>query len=180
MNRFFYRCLRSCLHLAGAVLCLGAGQLRGQAPEELQVAPPPLTEGIFPCSSCHDGKTVKTNPTHRVLKDMHTDIALSHGPEPRWCTDCHDLVDRDKLRLANGTTLDFKVSYRLCGQCHGDKYRDWRVGIHGKRTGRWNGPKQYLLCVGCHNPHTPRFAPVPPLPPPVRPGTLQPKRGGAR
>jgi len=55
----------------------------------------------------------------------------------------------------------------LCGQCHGEKYRDWRVGVHGKRTGDWNGKKRYLLCAHCHNPHTPRFSPIKPLPPPV-------------
>jgi hypothetical protein len=31
------------------------------------------------------------------------------------------------------------------------------VGVHGKRIGRWDGEKTYLLCVSCHNPHTPRF-----------------------
>ena len=41
--------------------------------------------------------------------------------------------------------------------------------MHGKRTGYWNGKKQYRLCVHCHNPHQPRFKPLVPLPPPVRP-----------
>jgi len=44
-----------------------------------------------------------------------------------------------------------------CGQCHGDKYRDWRAGIHGKRVGQWDGEKSYFLCVNCHNPHSPGF-----------------------
>ena len=55
------------------------------------------------------------------------------------------------LRLANGTLVPFEESYRLCGQCHGDKYRDWRAGVHGRRVGSWNGEKQYLLCVHCHD-----------------------------
>jgi|GEM_PF-4292866 len=55
---------------------------------------------------------------------------------------------------------------------HGDKFRDWKVGIHGKRTGYWNGEKQYLLCAHCHNPHSPSFKAMKPMPPPVRPENL--------
>ena len=112
------------------------------------------------------------NATRRQLGDAHTDIVLRHDEEHRWCLDCHNPTDRDKLRLASGELASFEESYRLCGQCHGDKYRDWRVGVHGKRTGRWNGAKSYLLCVHCHNPHSPRFAPLTPLPAPVRPQLL--------
>jgi hypothetical protein len=53
--------------------------------------------------------------------------------------------------------VPFTESYRLCGQCHGDKFRDWRAGIHGRRVGDWDGTKTYLLCVSCHNPHSPSF-----------------------
>jgi hypothetical protein len=55
--------------------------------------------------------------------------------------------DRDVLRLANGDLVSFEESYNLCGQCHGTIFRDWKAGIHGKRTGEWNGKKQYRLCV---------------------------------
>ena len=75
---------------------------------------------------------------------------------------------RDSLKLASGKLLSFKESYKLCGQCHGEKLRDWKVGVHGKRTGYWNGKKEYLLCVHCHSPHSPRFKPLSPEPPPVR------------
>ncbi len=147
------------------------------APQDIQVPAPPFTEGIFPCTQCHDGKTVKLNTTRRKLVDMHDDIVLQHGPASRWCLDCHDPQDRDKLRLASGERIEFSRSYLLCGQCHGDKFRDWRVGVHGKRTGEWNGKKQYLLCVHCHYPHAPHFKPIKPLPPPVRPETLRGEKG---
>lgn len=152
----------------------GAGPGKGTAAtesraEEIQVPAPPFTEGIFPCTQCHDGKTVKLNTTRRTLTEMHDDIVLKHGPESRWCLDCHDAQNRDQLHLVDGERIDFSHSYLLCGQCHGDKFRDWRVGVHGKRTGEWNGRKQYLLCVHCHNPHTPHFKPLKPLPPPVKP-----------
>ena len=135
---------------------------------EIAVTPPPFTDGIFPCNDCHGD--MSPNPTRRVLTDMHDDISgiFDHDSENRWCLDCHDVNNRDSLRLASGKLLDFKESYKLCGQCHGDKLRDWRVGVHGKRTGEWNGKKEYLLCVSCHNPHSPRFQPIKPEPAPFR------------
>lgn len=134
---------------------------------DFEVPPPPFSEGIFPCSDCHEDMEV--DRTRRKLEDEHTNIVLRHDAEHRWCLDCHDPTDRDKLRLASGERIDFDESYRLCGQCHGDKYRDWRAGVHGKRTGRWNGPKRYLLCAHCHDPHDPAFDPIEPLPAPIPP-----------
>ena len=159
----------------GAALLLAAGL----GAQDLQVPPPPFTEGLFPCTACHDGKTQKVNPVRRDLQGMHSDIQLRHGPASRWCLDCHDPLGRDRLHLANGEKIAFEVSYELCGQCHGEKLRDWRAGVHGKRTGRWDGPKQYLLCVNCHNPHSPRFQPLKPMPPPVRPEAVRSAQGGA-
>ncbi len=146
---------------------------------ELEVPPPPFTEGAFPCSDCHD-PAVPPNTRRRELKLAHTEIKLHHDAEHRWCLDCHSADNRDKLHLASGELIDFTESYKLCGQCHGDKYRDWRAGVHGKRTGSWNGPKQYLLCVHCHNPHAPRFAALKPMPPPTRPENIRTKKGGTR
>jgi hypothetical protein len=146
----------------------------GQDKVEYPVSPPPFSKGIYPCSSCHNSD-MPTRPTRRVLKLEHKDIRLHHDEEDRWCLDCHNADKRDVLRSASGAPIPFAESYRLCGQCHGDKYRDWKTGVHGKRTGQWNGKKQYLLCVNCHNPHSPKFKPIAPMPPPVRPGsTLNP------
>lgn len=152
----------------------------GVHPQDIQVPTPPFTEGIFPCTGCHNGKTVKLNTQRRILKDMHDDIILKHGPESRWCLDCHDATDRDRLHLVNGDRIEFTASYLLCGQCHGDKLRDWRVGVHGKRTGSWNGPKQYMLCINCHNPHSPRFKALKPMPPPTPPDQIRVKKGGTK
>lgn len=139
-----------------------------QETDQIAVESPPFSEDIFPCSYCH--ADFEPNPVRRELVDMHDDITamFNHDSENRWCLDCHDLNNRDSLKLANGKLLDFKESYKLCGQCHGDKLRDWKVGVHGKRIGEWNGKKQYLLCVHCHNPHSPKFKQIKPLPPPVR------------
>jgi hypothetical protein len=121
--------------------------------EHLEVPPPPFSEGIFPCSFCH--AELKTNRTRRVV-EAHSEIVLKHDEEHRWCLDCHDGDDRDVLHLADG-----------------EKYRDWRAGVHGRRTGQWNGQKTYLLCVHCHSPHQPHFKAIAPKPaprPPSRPG----------
>jgi len=136
-----------------------------------RVPPPDLAyHDWFPCTDCHTDMAVDRD--RRELVEMHDEIQLDHGPEDRWCFDCHDPDDRDRLRLANGTQIGFDESYRLCGQCHGTVFRDWREGIHGRREGYWNGAKSYMLCAHCHNPHAPRFAGIEPLPPPVRPQFL--------
>jgi hypothetical protein len=125
--------------------------------DEVQATTPPFTDGIFPCSGCHDGKE-RVNTARREL-GFHDEqqSVFDHDSEHRWCLDCHDAQKRDQLHLTNGALVPFTESYRLCGQCHGDKLRDWRAGVHGKRIGNWDGRKTYFLCVNCHNPHTPLF-----------------------
>lgn len=139
--------------------------------EEIHVPPPPFSDDIFPCSDCH--ADMEVNKTRRELEDEHENITLKHDEKNRWCFGCHNPDDRDFLRLADGRLIKFSESYKLCGQCHGPKLRDWKAGIHGKRTGHWNGMKQYLLCAHCHNPHSPKFKPLKPMPPPVRPEELR-------
>jgi hypothetical protein len=145
----------------------GAGQAPG--PLRVEVPPPPFSEGIFPCTDCHNEKDLPTNRQRRPLTDAHDDIVLKHDEEHRWCLDCHDADNRDRLHLAGGQQVPFDESYQVCGQCHGEKYRDWRAGVHGRRVGQWNGEKQYLLCVHCHSPHQPRFKALAPKPAPLRP-----------
>ena len=143
-----------------------ASKAPASAVELIAVAPPPFTEGVFPCSQCHLEED-EVNHERRELA-YHDEIIFEHDIENRWCLDCHDAHNRDSLRLADGRLLSFNDSYRLCGQCHGTQFRDWRAGEHGKRTGSWSGTKEYLLCVNCHNPHSPKIKHMKPLPPPVR------------
>ncbi len=151
---------------------LAAQKAGGENKGVFEVPPPPFSdEEIFPCTECHGDMEV--NYERRELEDMHDEIKLNHGPKDRWCFDCHNPTDRDKLRLVNGKLVGFDESYKLCGQCHGTIYRDWKEGIHGRRRGFWNGAKEYLLCPSCHNPHAPRFKPLKPLPPPMRPQFLR-------
>ena len=141
------------------------------AGDVIAVAPPPFSAGVFPCSGCHED--LEPNPIPRKLTKRHKEIVLNHGSADRWCLDCHTLNNIDKLHLASGKLVDFTESYKLCGQCHGPTLRDWKAGEHGKRTGLWSGKKEYLLCASCHNPHSPRFQSIKPLPPPVRPKDLR-------
>jgi len=140
--------------------------------EQYPVPKPPFSKDMFPCTRCHD-RPEDTNPQQRNLVAMHQDIKLAHGSREQWCYDCHNPTFRDKLRLAGGRLVGFEASYELCGQCHGEKLRDWRSGIHGRRIGCWNGKRQYLLCVNCHNPHAPKFKPMHPRPRPKRPSEIQ-------
>jgi hypothetical protein len=153
-------------------LLFNSGPLRAEEltiQKKYFVPPPPFTPGIFPCSQCHQGMPANRHP--RKL-EMHQEIVLKHMPDG-WCFDCHNPDNRDKLRLANGKLISFEESYNLCGQCHGTILREWKAGLHGKRTGMWNGEKQYRLCVHCHWPHEPRFKQLKPLPPPARPSDIK-------
>lgn len=132
---------------------------------------PPNKLTIFPCSDCHD-KSWETNSQRRDLIEPH-DVTpgkfINHDSENRWCLDCHSSNNRDKFRLLNGKLIDFKEYYKVCEQCHKRVYREWKMGVHGKRTGFWNGEKQYMHCSQCHNPHNPPFKALEPMPPPRKP-----------
>jgi len=142
--------------------------LAKEAREEFPVPPPPFSEGIFPCSNCH--ASMELNRKKRALSE-HTQIQLHHAETLRWCLDCHDAAKRDKLRLYNGDLINFTESHRLCGECHGNVYKDWKAGLHGKRSGYFTGfgKRTYLLCVHCHDSHSPKFKPIKPESPPYTP-----------
>lgn len=141
--------------------------------KEFPVPVPPLPKTITPCRACHGPeKDFPVNFRRRENLLVHTNIRLNHGGIRLWCLDCHHPENRNYLLpLSDGKNISFEQSYLLCGKCHGTIYRDWRYGIHGKRTGFWNGAKSYYLCVTCHDPHNPRFKPLVPMPAPKKPWT---------
>lgn len=138
--------------------------------------PPPKT--ITPCRACHGPeKDFPVNFKRTEALRVHTNLQLSHGGIRVWCLDCHHPYKRDfLLPLSDGRLIPFAESYRLCGKCHGTKFRDWRYGIHGRRVGSWDGKKTYFLCTQCHNPHQPKFKSLKPLPPPAKPRTPKEKQ----
>ncbi len=123
----------------------------------------------FPCMDCHEDE--EPNPTERELEEDHEDLVLEHGGGRFWCITCHHLEQRDYLTSLKNKRIDFDQSYRLCGQCHFQRQKDWFFGGHGKRVGNWKGDRELYLCTECHNPHSPAIEPIPPNPPPkVRKG----------
>jgi hypothetical protein len=161
-----YTTFRIAIRVAAALALASSARantppLKHAAPAEkkaevlVEAKPPPFSDGIFPCMECH--KDMKDKTRRELAFHDEQQSVFDHDSEHRWCLDCHDYENRNVLRLASGATVPFTESYRLCGQCHGDKFRDWRGGIHGKRVGMWDGAKTYFLCVNCHNPHSPRF-----------------------
>jgi hypothetical protein len=126
---------------------------------------------IFPCSDCHDEEW-EVDRTRRDLDEPHDEIPgkfANHDSDNRWCLDCHSASKREQLRLLNGELIEFNEYYRVCEQCHKRVYREWKMGVHGKRTGYWNGEKQWMHCTQCHNPHDPPFKPIEPMPAPRKP-----------
>jgi hypothetical protein len=137
-----------------------------------QVTVPPRTPQIaaFPCvEQCH--KDRKPNPEKRPLKEFHSLKHIEHGDTTFWCNFCHNDDNLDSLRLLDGRLATFDEAYRLCGECHGDKRRDWQAGIHGLQTGGWDGRRETVRrsCTACHDPHAPRRPSFQALPPPMRP-----------
>jgi hypothetical protein len=166
-----------CWALASACQARAQREPKGK-PRDANVAPaaelasltvPPRTPHIatFPCvEQCHKQREPNTNK--RELTEFHSLKHLEHGDTTFWCNFCHNADDLDRLRLLDGRTVTFDESYRLCGECHGDKRRDWQAGIHGLQTGSWNAtaPKVRRPCTACHDPHAPRRPLFQPLPPP--------------
>ena len=122
----------------------------------------------FPCMDCHedDSDGELNNPKERQLEEEHEGIVLTHGGERFWCHTCHNLKDMDYFRSMKNQKIDFDRSYQVCGQCHFERQKDWLFGGHGKRISDWNGERVVLLCVECHNPHSPDIKPRRADPPP--------------
>ena len=117
-------------------------------------------------TACHNGVGPKFSPPKLPTSKKPTPIPtmaamvpdlqnLQHGRGGIWCMDCHHAKQRNKLVDNFGDPVSFDQPQLLCGKCHGDKLRDWRDGIHGKRIGEWasTGKKRWFTCTECHNPH---------------------------
>jgi hypothetical protein len=116
--------------------------------------------------SCHNGVGPKFSPPTLpkgrkpapvpTMEAMVPDLKdLQHGRGRIWCLDCHHTTKRNMLVDHFGDPVSFDQPQLLCGKCHGDKLRDWRDGIHGKRIGEFasTGKKRWFTCTECHNPH---------------------------
>lgn len=133
------------------------------------VVPQVDTLTFYPCSSCHNA-ALKQNPTPRKLDVPHP-AAIPHANGRFWCLACHQEKDIDHLHTLSGAPVDFNESYKVCGQCHFNRQKDWYFGAHGKRVANWRGERVIYNCTHCHNPHQPGVPALEPQkPPPVRAG----------
>jgi hypothetical protein len=157
-------------------------------PEDLAVVKPrteKLTQLAACGTACHNGTYPKGFPTSHKPVPIPTMEALvpelkdfQHGRGAIWCLDCHHNTQRNKFSDHFGNPISMDQPQQLCGKCHGDKLRDWRDGIHGKRIGDFTstGKKRWFTCTECHNPHNVQhgeiargFKPLQPEPPPQLP-----------
>ncbi len=122
----------------------------------------------YNCNNCHEH--IDSPMVPRKLIAEHQGIIVDHE-EAMTCYTCHSRKNREELNDIYGNKVAFEQSQNLCRRCHGPRYRDWKLGIHGRMTGHWDkakGGATNLACVYCHNPHSPKFKPMKPSPPPVR------------
>jgi Zn finger protein HypA/HybF involved in hydrogenase expression len=135
--------------------------------------------------ACHNGTVPKGYPTSKqpvpipTMEAMVPDVKnLQHGRGRIWCLDCHHATKRNMFVDNFGDPVSMDQPQLLCGKCHGDKLRDWRDGIHGKRIGEFasTGKKRWFTCPECHNPHNVQdgdrdkgFLQLQPEPPPQLP-----------
>ena len=125
------------------------------------------------CMDCHRTFPPREDPPVALLQHKH--IVLDHGINSR-CSDCHYPVDRNRLKMHDGTVVGYDEVVKLCSKCHGPTYRDWQHGAHGRTNGYWDstaGEQIRLKCTECHDPHMPRVPAMDPIQPLPGPHTLR-------
>lgn len=168
--RFVVRIIAATLFVS---VLVSAAAVKAQTNGVSAVMPPHATNVVivdrsgrmrnFPCTQCHS--LIKKAEGRRDA--AHVEVKLKHGEINRDCLNCHDAENKNSLRLmVSGEKIPFESSYKLCSQCHGNILKDWESGVHGLQTGFWNGTKNRRTCTACHDPHTPAFKAMKPLPPP--------------
>lgn len=134
---------------------------------EVEVSPRAKLLKYYPCKKCH--QHVDPNLEKPRFKPTHSELRLKHMDGIDRCYLCHDSKEVTKLRLLTGGTTTIDKAHVLCGQCHGEKLRDWKRNLHGKQIGNWMGYRQKLTCCDCHDAHAPTYPkakaqPAPPFP----------------
>lgn len=178
---------------------LTAGGLTIEQAPPFQATPREDFLEFVPCDDCHDSDTA--NLKIRRLEEEHEDLNFQHGGGRFWCYDaCHTQKDMTTLTSLRGEAISFDESYKLCGQCHFQRQKDWYFGGHGKRMGAWENPKEIPVnrdelkvkdrekigswdgkrvlfnCTACHDAHSPSIKPFKASPPPKVRAGLQPNK----
>jgi len=128
----------------------------------------------FPCTECH--KYIDEKLTAEGNRPpSHIRLDFVHMKDINKCSTCHNPGNMDQLITLNGNKVRFDESFTVCVQCHGEKGRDWKRGIHGKQVGSWAGKKVRYNCTECHDPHSPKFRAMAPVSSPKFPRLGIPK-----
>ncbi len=139
----------------------------------LDKTPPRETVGLdlvrngwaYNCMECH--RLLNARWQYERPLNEHKDIRFEHGNN-RFCLNCHHPTNRNAFVDYDGSEIAQANVVALCAKCHGTIYRDWQAGVHGRENGFWKvalGEKAKLRCIQCHDPHSPKFKPMQPLPP---------------
>ncbi len=133
----------------------------------------PMTEPViekdghrYRCNDCH--QNIAPSSVQKSFFSAHDNVVLQHGVN-NYCTTCHSKDDREYLVDMNNSRVPFSKSEVLCLKCHGNIYRDWEKGAHGRMNDHWDdrkGEVRKLTCAACHDPHQPQFQSLHPAPPP--------------
>jgi len=147
------------------------------SPSQIAIAPmrkvlgdPPLSKinGFErDCLECHEIFNTRDDVDSQSV-NQHDHIKMNHGLN-KECLTCHDRENRNLLSLYGNDTVSFNKVEMLCAKCHGPVYRDWQKGMHGKTIGYWDessGEKIKYTCTQCHDPHSPSYESMAPLPGP--------------
>ncbi len=123
----------------------------------------------YKCTECHND--FDSPRRQNELKGEHADIdaRFDHGMNT-YCVNCHHQTDRNAYVAHDGSPIPSDQPAQLCAKCHGPTYREWQLGVHGRQNGSWergNPNRTKLLCIQCHDPHQPAFAPMAPDPPTI-------------
>lgn len=139
---------------------IGKTQLIEVKTEEVAFFIPERKSNIksYKCSECHTKSIPELKASNLTGKKAHWNIELNHAtPDVLMCNSCHPTNNLDNLKSNLNADIDFNQSYKACAQCHSSEYKDWLGGAHGKRIKGWVNPRISQTCVGCHNPHSPKF-----------------------
>lgn len=124
----------------------------------------------YKCTECHNDFTSAQRQNAEIPEHAKINAGFDHGLNT-FCVNCHHPTDRSAYVAHDGSVIPSTDPALLCSKCHGPTYREWQVGIHGRQNGSWerdNPARTKLLCIQCHDPHQPKFAPMTPDPPTIR------------
>jgi hypothetical protein len=138
---------------------------------KIELSTRPLPPRHDQCQLCHLKKSLQFMPSKHKPSQEHVGYSLSHSNTEISCNACHDANHSNYLKTSPEFPASFSNSSPVCQRCHSDEFKAWSQGIHGKRTGNWNGDRVQKQCIDCHNPHSVKFKSMKALPAPKKPPT---------